>query len=91
MREVEEHAPGIPKVVPYQPVLFLSVLWTGAAPKGMVPVSVPVSFAEPEPVGAGIFSRSRSRCEGPAPGSSSTLDKTEEMLNDILFVCFNID
>ena len=45
MREVEEHAPGIPKVVPYQPVLFLSVLWTGAAPKGMV--SVPVSFAEP--------------------------------------------
>ena len=58
---------------------------------GMVPVPVLRSRSRPEPVGAGIFSRSRSRCEGPAPGSSSTLDKTEEMLNDILFVCFNID
>ena len=41
-----------------------------------------------EPV---LFGRSRSRCEGPAPGSGSTLDKTEEILNDILFVCSNID
>ena len=34
---------------------------------------------------------SRSRCEGPAPGSGSTLEKTEEILNDILSVRFNID
>ena len=44
------------------------------------------SVAEPEPV---LFGRSR--CEGPAPGSGSTLDKTEEILNDILFVCSNMD
>ena len=45
-----------------------------------------------EPV---LFGRSRSRCKGPAPapapGSGSTLDKTEEILNDILLVCSNID
>ena len=44
------------------------------------------SVVEPEPVFFG-----RSRCEGPAPGSGSTLDKTEEILNDILSVRFNID
>ena len=33
----------------------------------------------------------RSRCKGPTPGSGSTLDKTDEILNDILFVCSNID
>ena len=27
----------------------------------------------------------------PVGSSSSTLDKTEEILNDIFFVCFNID
>ena len=26
----------------------------------------------------------RSRCEGPAPGAGSTLDKTEELLNEVL-------
>ena len=46
------------------------------------------SRSRSEPV---LFGRSRSRCEGPAPGSGSTLDKTEEILNDILFVCSNID
>ena len=34
---------------------------------------------------------SRSRCEGPAPGSGSTLEKTEEILNDIFSIRFNID
>ena len=49
-----------------------------------------LSAEEPEPV---LFGRSRSRCEGPAltPGYGSTLDKTEEILNDILSVCYNID
>ena len=50
------------------------------------------SVAEPEPVGAG---GSRDflvgQCEGPAPGSGSKLDKTEEILNDILFVHSHID
>ena len=48
-----------------------------------------ISVVEPEPV---LFGRSRSRCEGPAPaaGSGSTLDRTEEILNDILSVRFNI-
>ena len=32
-----------------------------------------------------------SRCEGPAPGSGSTLDKTEEILTDIHSVRSNID
>ena len=48
----------------------------------------PTSVVEPEPV---VFGRSRSRCEGLAPGSGSTLDKTEEILNDILSIRFNID
>ena len=34
-------------------------------------------------------------CEGPAPGGGgggcSTLDKTEEILYDILFICSHID
>ena len=37
--------------------------------------------------GAGIKARLRL----PAPGSGSILDKTEEILNDILSVCFNIE
>ena len=41
---------------------------------------------EPEPV---LFGRSL--CKGPAPGSGSTLDKTDEILNDILFVSSHID
>ena len=51
--------------------------------------SLPVcSVVEPEPV---LFGRSQ--CEGPAPGSGSTLDKskTEEILNDILFARSNTD
>ena len=32
----------------------------------------------------------RSRCEGPAP-APPYIDKTEEILNDILFVCSNMD
>ena len=46
------------------------------------------SVVEPEPA---LFGRSR--CEGPAPGfgSTSTLDKTEEILNDIFSIRFNID
>ena len=41
------------------------------------------SVVEPEPA---LFGRSR--CEGPAPGfgSTSTLDKTEEILNDIFSI-----
>ena len=35
--------------------------------------------------------QSRSLCEGPAPGSGSTLDKTKEILNDILVVHSKID
>ena len=31
------------------------------------------------------------QCEGSAPGSGSKLDKTEEILNDILFVHSHID
>ena len=46
------------------------------------------SVVEPEPV---LFGRSRSRCEGSALSSGSTLDKAEEILNDILSVRFNID
>ena len=42
----------------------------------------------PEPV---LFGRSRCKGPAPAPGSGSTLDKTDEILNDILFVCCNID
>ena len=34
----------------------------------------------------GHFGRSRSRCEGPDPAPGSTLDKKEDILNDILFV-----
>ena len=41
-----------------------------------------------EPV---LFGRSWSRWEGPAPGSGSTLDKTEEILNDIVFVWSNTE
>ena len=44
------------------------------------------SVVEPDPV---LFGRSR--CEGPAPGSGSTLDKTEEILNDVLSIRFIID
>ena len=44
------------------------------------------SVVEPEPV---LFGRSL--CKGPAPGSGSTLDKTDEILNDILFVSSHID
>ena len=47
------------------------------------------SVAEPEQVGAGTF------LSEPEPvrmsGSDSTLDETEKILNDILFVRFNID
>ena len=45
------------------------------------------SVEEPEP---GHFGRSWSRRKGPAqaPGSYSNLDKTKEILNDILFVRF---
>ena len=49
-------------------------------------VMVVVSVAEPV-----LLGQSRSRCEGPAPSSGSTLDKAEEILNDILSVRFNID
>ena len=52
----------------------------------MVMFVVTVSVAEPV-----LLGQSRSRCEGPDPGSGSTLDKTEEILIDILFVCFQID
>ena len=41
---------------------------------------------EPEPV---LFGRSL--CKGPAPGSGSTLDKTDEILNDFLFVSSHIE
>ena len=41
-----------------------------------------------EPV---LYGRSRSRCKGPAPGPGSTLDKTDEILNDILFDSSHID
>ena len=34
---------------------------------------------------------SQSQCGGPAPAPGSTLDKTEEILNDIFFVFYNID
>ena len=48
-----------------------------------------ISVVEPEPVGAGTF------WSEPEPmwraGSGSTLDKTEEIMNDILSVLFNID
>ena len=44
------------------------------------------SVAEPVPV---LFDLSRSRCEG--PGSGSTLDKTEEILNEIFSIRYNID
>ena len=40
----------------------------------------------PEPV---LFGLSLSRCKGPASGS--TLDKTDEILNEILFVSAHID
>ena len=43
------------------------------------------SVAEPEPV---LFGRSRSGCKGPA---SSTLDKTDEIQNNILFVSSHVD
>ena len=33
----------------------------------------------------------RSRCEGPVPGTGSTLDKAEEILKLILFVGSNIE
>ena len=46
------------------------------------------SDAEPEPV---LFGRSRSKGPAPAPGSGSTIDKTNKILNDILFVSFHID
>ena len=49
-------------------------------------IPVADSVVEPEPV---IFGWSR--CEGPAPGSGSTLDKTKEILNNILSVRVNID
>ena len=46
-----------------------------------------ISVVEPEPVGAGTF------WSEPEPvwRSGSTLDKTEEILNDILSIRFNID
>ena len=47
-----------------------------------------VIYSVAEPV---LFGRSRSRCKGPAPGSGSTIDKTDEILNDILFICSHID
>ena len=46
--------------------------------------------AEPEPVPV-LYGRSRWEGPAPAPDSSSTLDKTEEILNYILFACSNID
>ena len=53
-----------------------------------VPHSGPVLRSRLEP---GHFGRSRNRFEGPSPGSGSTLDETEEILNYILFVRSNID
>ena len=47
-----------------------------------------VAVAEPEPV---LFGRSRCEGKAPAPDSGFTLDKTDVILNDILFVCSNID
>ena len=47
----------------------------------------PPIYSVAEPV---LFGHSRSRDEGLAP-CSSTLDKTEEILNDILFFCSKID
>ena len=46
------------------------------------------SVAEPEPA---HFGWSRSRLEGPAPGSGSSLDEKEKILSSILFVSSNID
>ena len=55
------------------------------------------SVAEPEPV---LFGRSRYFSAGagvkvrlrlPAPVSGSSLEKTDEILNDIIFVCSNFD
>ena len=34
----------------------------------------------------GLLGRSQRRCEGPASGSGSIIDKTDDMLNDSLFV-----
>ena len=53
-----------------------------------VPHSGPVLRSRLEP---GHFGRSRNRFEGLSPGSGSTLDETEEILNYILFVRSNID
>ena len=41
-----------------------------------------------EPV---LFGRSRSWYKGPASGSGSTIDKKDEIFNDILFVSSHID
>ena len=59
---------------------FLKVSQTKTGKKGEKSLSRPVLW-------------SRSQCEGPAPapGYGSTLAKTEEILNDILSVRFNID
>ena len=42
------------------------------------------SVAEPVPT-VPVHS-GQNRCEGPAPASGSTLDETEEIMNDILVV-----
>ena len=65
--------------------------WRGAGrgagwPENVYSAPLFRSRSQSEPV---LFGRSR--CEGPAPGSDSTLDKTEEILNDILSVRSNID
>ena len=41
-----------------------------------------------EPV---LFGRSWCKGPAPAPGSGSTIDKTDKILNDILVVSFHID
>ena len=52
------------------------------------------SVGEPEAVGAGTFwfgAGAGIKARLPAPGSGSILDKTEKILNNILFVHSHID
>ena len=50
------------------------------------PTTAVVSVAEPKPV---LFGRIL--CKGPVPAPGSTFDKTDQILNDILFVSSHID
>ena len=69
---------------------ILPVSWEHTNTSYLLP-AVLRSRSRSEPV---LFGRSRSRCEGPAPapgsGSTFTLDKTEEILIDILFVVLTL-